>query len=412
MSVLSVFNKPVFYTKSERKLYNYTLYSLVLGLIYPVVNNGSLFTNFISLICTLFAIAAIFTYFFSHSIRNSSFALKLYIVAMLYMLIIGILGGSLQVNKTTMLLTITQDLRFTSLFLLGGIYAQDDRLMDMFHRLLQVVAVIAVIMALIAIVLIAQSGSLIARGGEDATSYHYWWASATCFAYCGFYSFFAEENKKINLGVLILYFLVGMSFLKRSCFLNSVIVVVFSFYLLSKQRKIRRMFSYVSLLLVVAFIITIILPGASSKVLGLLFDRFSETSSDMDNFDRLIEMASFEYNTTLSQRLKGFGIGNYLYLDRYGNNGEVSLLNALHLGYTNILYKGGIVYASFYVLTYLQIFINWFRRRQNTSRYLICFGVSISALISLLYEGSWTYTILPFCISAPIFYAARYKGDK
>lgn len=412
MSLLSVFKKPVFYSKSEMRLYNYTFYSLILGLIYPVVNDGSFFTNLLSLACTGLTIVAILTYFFSHSIRNSSFALKFYIIVVLYMLVIGILGGCFLVDKSTMMLTITQDFRYVSLFLLGGIYAQDERLMDLYHRLLQAVAVIAVIMALIAIVLIALSGNLIARGGEDTTSYHYWWASATCFAYCGFYSFFSKENKRINLGVLILYFLVGMSFLKRSCFINTIFVTIFSLYLLLKQGKGKKLFLNVFLLFVIAFIFILILPGAVDKVWGLLFDRFSDTASDMESFDRLMEFEQFKYNTTLSQRLTGFGIGNYIYYDRYGNNSEVSLLNALHLGFANILYKGGIVYASFYVLTYLQILKNWFRRKQNTSRYLICFGVSISALISLLYEGSWTYTILPFCISAPIFYAARYQGGE
>lgn len=412
MNVLSVFNKPVFESNSEKRLYNYTFYSLVLGLIYPVVNDGSAFTNFVSLACTGFAILAIFTYFSSYSVHKSSFSLKLYMIAVLYMLVIGILGGSLQVDKPTLMLTITQDIRYVSLFLLGGIFAQDERLMDMFHQLLQAVAVIAVIMALISVILIVQGGTLIARGGEDSTSYHYWWAATTCFAYCGFNSFFSQENKKINLGVLILYFLVGMSFLKRSCFINSVIVVILSFYLLSKQGKGKKIFSNLILLLFVAFIITIILPGASDKVFGLLFERFSDTASDMNGFDRLMEYESYKYITTLSQQLKGFGIGNYIYYDRYGNNSEVSLLNALHLGYANIMYKGGIVYALFYIFTYLQIFLNWFRRKQNASRYLVCFGVSISALISLFYEGSWTYTILPFCISAPIFYAARIKGGK
>lgn len=408
--MLSALKKPPFHTLRESRMYNYTYYSLVLGLIYPVVNNGSFLTNLISLACTGLAVAAVFCYISEYSLNKSSFTLKLFIFTVLYMLFIGILGGSLRGGKTILLLTITQDLRYTALFLLGGLYAQSERTMDLFHQLMRSVACIAVIMGVLALVMIAGSGSLIARGGEDATSYHYWWASATCFAYCGLYSFLSDEDKKLNQGVLLLYFIVGMSFLKRSCFINVVLIVILGLYMLSKLGQGGKLASRISVIALLSFVVMIFLPGVADKVFGLLFDRFSKTASDMKSFDRLLEFAVFEHKTSLEQRLTGFGIGHYLSIDRYGVGGKKELLNALHLGYANILYKGGLVYAAFYVITYLNVIFNWFRKQQCSIRYYVCVGVAISAFISLFYEGSWTYTILPFCISAPIFYAARYKG--
>jgi len=34
----------------------------------------------------------------------------------------------------------------------------------------------------------------------------------------------------------------------------------------------------------------------------------------------------------------------------------------------------------------------------------------MSSFFSMFYEGSWTYTLEPFCISAPIFYTIINKN--
>ena len=400
------------YAAYERSLFRYTLYSIILGLIYPVVNDGGFLTNLISLGCTIFAIAAIWVYLKNASVGQLSSPVRFFIFVLLYMLVVGCIGGSLSVGKTTLLLTITQDLRFTSLFLLGGIYSTNERYMDYFHYFMRIIAMFAVVMGVISIILIAKDGNLIARGGEDHTSYHYWWASTTCFAYCGLCAFFTRENRKINLTAFMAYFLIGISFLKRSCFINVIIIVILSCLLMTKQGKGGKMIRSLLSVLLILFIIILFIPDVNNIIFNALFSRFSETANDMEEFDRLLEWEAFKSNSTTLQQLIGYGIGNYPTFNRYGTfNAEDSLLNSLHLGYANIIFKGGILYAAFYVLTYLKIFRNWFACKHYSTRYLVCFGVSISSLISLLYEGSWTYTILPFCISAPIFYVATHTGN-
>lgn len=401
------------YSSSERKFFNITVCSLFLGLIYPVLNNGNLLTNLISVGSTFTAFWAIIVFFLNRGISSLKTPVKFFLIILIYLLVIGIFGGSLYTDKSTIFLTITQDLRYVLLFLLGGIYATDERYMDLFHQALRIVAVVAIIMGVIAGIIIAQSGTTIARDIEDQTNYHYWWASTTCFSYWGITAFFKKSERKIGLVVLFTYFFIGILFLKRSCFLNSIIIVMLAIFLMAKQGRVSKSLKILASIGIILLVTTIVLPSLNKIIFSSLFSRFSDVSVDIENFDRLIEWKSYQDYSTLSQKILGMGIGNYPFYNRYGTiNGESSLLNALHLGFANIIFKGGVIYALFYLSTYLKIFKNWFSSKRYSTRYLICFGVSVSALISLLYEGSWTYTILPFCISAPIFYVANYKGNQ
>lgn len=378
---------------------------------YPVVSNGSFITNLISLVSTFSAIAAIFIFFYKRKNQPLTGLLIFFIIVVLYMLVLGFSTGNLWSNKTILMTAITQDLRYVTLFLLGGIYSTSERFMDYFHYLMKNVALISIIMGIFSFLLIVNSGSLIVRGEENSgPSYHLWWASATCFAYCGIFAFLSDKkSRKTWVYVFVIYFVIGMLFLKRSCFLNCIIIILLSLYLSSKNTKGSKTILRVFGLLIATFFIMLFIPSIKEIVFGALFDRFRDTASDIEAFDRMIEWQVFLEQTPEIKLYTGYGIGNYPMYDRYGSGGDYSLLNALHLGYSNIIFKGGILYAAFYILLYITIFIRWFKCKRYSTRYLLCFGVSISSLISLFYEGSWTYTIIPFCISAPMFYAASYK---
>lgn len=404
-------NRIAFQHSYEKLLFKLTNISLFLGLLYPVVNNGSFITNLISLLSTLFAIMAIFLFFYKRKNQSLTWPVIFFTIVVVYMLILGFSTGNLWSNKTTLLIAITQDLKYVTLFMLGGIYSTSERFMDYFHYLMKNVALISIIMGIFSFLLIVNSGSLIVRGEENSgPSYHLWWASATCFAYCGIFAFLSDKkSRKTWLYVFVIYFVIGMLFLKRSCFLNCIIIILLSLYLSSKNTKGSKTILRVVGLLIAAFFILLFIPSIKEIVFGALFDRFRDTASDIEAYDRMIEWQVFLEQTPEIKLYTGYGIGNYPIYDRYGSGGDYSLLNALHQGYSNIIFKGGILYAAFYILLYITIFIRWFKCKRYSTRYLLCFGVSISSLISLFYEGSWTYTIIPFCISAPIFYATSYK---
>ncbi len=411
MSLFLTSNKIAFQHSYEKLLFRLTNISLFLGLLYPVVNNGSFITNLISLLSTVFAIIAVFLFFYKRKNQPLTWPLTFFTIVVVYMLILGFITGNLWSNKTILLTIITQDLRYVTLFLLGGIYSTSERFMDYYHCIMKNIAMISIIMGILSLLFILSSGSLIVRGEENnGLSFHLWWASATCFAYCGIFAFLSDnKNKKNWLYVLIIYFVIGMLFLKRSCFLNCIIIIILSLYLSIKNKNGSKIFLTVIGILIVGLFLLILIPGIKEMVFGALFDRFRDTASNIEEFDRLIEWQTFLKQTPEIKLYTGYGIGNFPIYDRYGVGEDGSLLNALHLGYTNIIFKGGILYVAFYIVLYITIFIKWFKCRKYSTRYLLCFGVSISSLISLFYEGSWTYTIIPFCISAPIFYATSYK---
>ena len=414
MGLFLTSNRIAFQHSYEKLLFGLTNLSLFLGLLYPVVNNGSTITTLLSLLSTVFAIMAVLVFFFKRHNQHLSWLVVFFTVVVVYMLILGFSTGNLWSNKSMFMMTVSQDLRYVTLFLLGGIYSTSERYMDYFHCLMKNIAVITIIMGCLSVMLIASTGSLISRGDEDSgLRYHLWWASAVGFAYCGIYSFLTEKkNRKIWLFAFLLYFIIGMSFLKRSCFLNCIIIVLLSLYLSVKNKNGKKTILNVIALGIIGFLVLLFIPSLNEIVFGALFDRFTETSSDIENFDRLIEWQVFLEQSSKEKLYTGYGIGNYPFYDRYGVGSEPTYLNALHLGYSNIIFKGGVLYAVFYIVLYITIFTNWFKIKKYSTRYLLCFGVSISALISLFYEGSWTYTIIPFCISAPIFYAASYKGGE
>ena len=148
-----------------------------------------------------------------------------------------------------------------------------------------------------------------------------------------------------------------MLFLKRSCFLNSIIIIILSFYLSVKNKNGSKIILSVLSIAIVTCFILVFIPGVSEKVFGALFDRFRDTASNIEEFDRLIEWQTFLKQTPEIKLYTGYGIGNYPIYDRYGVGEDDSLLNALHLGYTNIIFKGGILYVAFYIVLYITIFI-------------------------------------------------------
>lgn len=400
------------YSSIENLFFKVTKWALLLGLFYPIVNNGSTITNLISLLCTLLSITAIVLYYSISNRPKLSTLTCFYIFVVLYMLIIGVVGGGFSGGRTHFMKTMSQDVRYVSLFWLGGLYALSDKYMVYFHKIMLLLARISVVLGLVALAMLIQRGVFIARGVEETdVIYHLWWALICCSVYSGYYALINRSKQRVFLFVLLLYFVLGMAFLKRSCFVDVIIIVVFALFLLSRQGRLGKGFGMMAFVGFIVMLVIFFFPTIFDDVFSSLFSRFSDTAEDVDSFDRLVEWRVFQDNTTLRDRLFGKGVGAFLIYERYGK-GEASVLNALHLGYANIIYKGGILYALFYIILYIKVIVNWFRNRKKTSFYLVCFGVAISSLISLFFEGSWTYTIQPFCISAPIFYAATYSGDK
>jgi len=363
----------------------FTLASNVAGIMWGFIIDVLLFFSIISFIKT-------------HTLNSIS---RFYIKLIPYFLIVGILSGITLTNNIIGFI-LCQDLRFVLLFAAGCCFAHSKRGMVFFHQLMIWVGLIAIIMGLYALLTFNFSIEVI-EGREDSwtLSYFLWWASAGCFAYWGLYALLCRKNFKLGIGVLLIYFVLGVLFLKRSAFLNGIIIIILYFLLQKNKSKTIKKLLVLSMIF---FTLTkVFLPSLFDNVFSLLFSRFADDNTLAEQ-DRNVEMTNYFNAANVFQLLFGNGIGHYASALSIRNS--EGILNALHVGYANIIYKGGVLYALFYVKLYTKILPKI--AKKNLPQYkVICVGVAISALISLVYEGSWTYTILPFCISAPMFYAAN-----
>ena len=102
-------NRIAFQYSYEKLLFRLTNISLFLGLLYPVVNNGSFITNLISLSSTSFAIIAVFLFFYKRKNQHLTKILIFFTIVVVYMLILGFSTGNLRSNKTILMTAITQD---------------------------------------------------------------------------------------------------------------------------------------------------------------------------------------------------------------------------------------------------------------------------------------------------------------
>ncbi len=399
-------------SKAEYRVYITSLWSLILGVLFPVINNGSTISSLVSLLSTFFAFISIILYYSINNRKKELPCLKAYIYIVIYMIFIGATCGWFFKGKTYIVMVITNDIKYVLLFWLGGIYSTRERYMLHFNKITYIISMIAIFMGCIAILIMFSKGIYILRDIDgNKIIYHLWWASTSCYAYCGYHAFFYKDKRNVYFSVFFVYFLLGIAFLKRSCFVNVMTVIVISCIILLFQKKIRNAIVWIFVFFIAFIIFYFILKDAIIMVSQLLFNRFNIITEDIDSFDRIVEWKSFVANSTLKQRLIGFGVGNYLLSLRYGIGNIETYLNAIHIGWANIIYKGGILYLIFYMYLYKNIIMNCFLIQNKSKMYIICLGVSISSLLSLFYEGSWTYTISPFFISAPLFYASSYTKN-
>lgn len=358
------------------------------------------FQNYLgSLSVTIYLAILFFGYagilFFIFGGNSKSVYTTTFSILVVYFCVIGLFRG----NLSNFTIAVVQDLRYVMYFLMGSIFAQNDRYMADFHSVMKKVGLIALVLGIYAIITFP-FGSIEGREATWTDHYYLWWASASSFAYLGAYALVTKKNRIIGLGTFAVFFILGMLFLKRSALVDVVVILLLSMVIQSSKpmRNFVITIAGVSLFII---ILERIAPGYFALTETAIYDRFDDIESVAD-IDRNVEAQLYLQNSSTVDKLLGFGIFNYPDIIIPGDP-----KNALHLGWANILFKGGLLYALWYIWLYRHIIRNIFYIKNGNELFRVCLIVAMSSLISLLFEGSWTYTILPFCISAPIFYAAR-----
>ena len=326
---------------------------------------------------------------------------RLFLLLILYFFMVGMIYGDSIMTDKNLSIALEQDLRYVLLFFMGGIFASNSRMMSSFHRLMKWLAVFSIIFGILGLIKFDFVASAIAeREGTWTMSYYYWWASTACFSYWGYYFLFMKRQKILGLGVLLIYVVLGALFVKRAALANGLILL-FVYFLFNKGGKIG---SFFKVILVAAFAVAMTF-FLSPKLFNTITDTYAariESAQNQESLDRNEEAFAYLDNTTTPQLIFGNGIGHYPKIIGYRDYNYQ--INSIHIGWANILYKGGFVYALFYLMLLIQVLKRAYNVKTLNAYQKVCLGVAVSSFVSLLYEGSWTYTLYPVCISAPLFY--------
>jgi hypothetical protein len=330
-----------------------------------------------------------------------------------YMVIVGVVNYLFSDHTTHSGWLISQDIRYIVYFSIGFVLANKNYI-NFYHLLMQYLGILAMIFGFIAIFLYPfqfSSLELGARLGIWDVPYYLWWLSASVFAYNYSYTRMTNKSKVIGYGCFLVYLIFGLLFLKRSSLVNCVFLLIFPFFMKRNLQKIslKKVLLFSLLIMFCVFLLILfkdkIIESNIFKYISVavdqLFNRFEIDS--FSTYDRARETNLFFSKNSIVDILLGYGIGNYYVYDGY-------LYNALHTGWSNLFYKGGIFYFGFWVYLFITFLVLFFKRRKLSDYMLACLMVGFSASLSLLYEFSWTYTILPIGYATPIAYL--FQSDK
>ena len=370
--------------------------TLVLVLIHQTFST-ILFSKTVFINLVIIALGSAGCVFFLSKHTLSSYP-RSFILLIFYFVIIGLLMGF-----GNLPIVLGQDLRYVLLFLMGGIFAYNAETMSYFHWLMKWLGVISILFGILAILFFDITSVAIAeRLGTWTISYYFWWASCACFSYWGYYALFTNKHRFLGIAVLMTYVVLGALFVKRASLLNGLVILLV-YFIINRKTNLK---SFLRVLVIVASSVVILYalaPSVFNTITEVYSARINQTQEDLDELDRNREVHAYFESASKLQILLGNGIGHYTKYSGAINKDNITM-NALHIGWANIIYKGGVLYLLFYVVILFAIIRKCFNARKLNSYQLTCLGVSISSIVSLLYEGSWTYTIDPVCISAPLFY--------
>lgn len=253
----------------------------------------------------------------------------------------------------------------------------------------------AVICGVIAIIISDKSlVDVSLRKNVYSIPYYLWWVVCFVYPYLYLKNIFVKKGK-VGIVLFGFHLILSLIFLKRAGFINAFLLILFSSFIFGGKLK-----SVISVAIILGLIFVILLFFGSYT--DLLFNRFSQDSSNIEEWDRNMEVLEFFKVVSEQQLITGFGMNNYIKMFYVGvlDNG----VNALHLGFYNIIYKGGLLYLVFMLFLAYNILILYKYIHLN-SEIKIGFIIGLIYLIGFSYENSWSYVPTHFFTLLPIYRA-------
>jgi hypothetical protein len=260
---------------------------------------------------------------------------------------------------------------------------------------------LAFITGILAIVLADKSTiSIENRTNTWTIQYHLWWLSCCIFSYHYFNSLITKRNRFLGYGILLVYLIFGFLVLKRSVLIHLFVILIMTVWFNQKKPTLikRKGATY---LIVSILTISLLFLGfyfIFPHISIILSERFTYLFGDISTWDRSIEARKYFESANSINLALGQGLNNYYTIDLLG---QEFIVNALHIGIYDFIYKGGFVFLIFMIIIVYNI-LKLLLIPDLPSEGLISLGVGITFITSLFYEMSFSYAPIIFFYMVPI----------
>ena len=137
-------------------------------------------------------------------------------------------------------------------------------------------------------------------------------------------------------------------------------------------------------------------------MLNGVFDRYKETSDNVAEFDRLVEFKMWSEGANPLEFTFGSGFGSFQNVLSFTNY-------HLHIGWFNLIYKGGIILVIGVLLAMIQNVRSCLCNYSDTTFKSVLF-LNVLMAIHLLHSTSWGYSLDAMALSMSIYSTYNLKS--
>jgi hypothetical protein len=186
----------------------------------------------------------------------------------------------------------------------------------------------------------------------------YTWTST--FFYAGFYwaviplvilAFIKKSNIKLGILYWTAAVIVNMIFVKRAIIIDSMLLlgVMLLVIGLTEKNKFKELLKLSTYILMIIIISMIFFDDMIIELYNAIILRFTRSASDISSFDRFSESITYFKNSGILENIVGKGfLGTHMGLGKEAD--------ALHVGWTNFIFKGGLLLFLVVIIPYGRIF--------------------------------------------------------
>lgn len=199
-------------------------------------------------------------------------------------------------------------------------------------------------------------------------------------------------------GGALFWLYTSLIYSKRQGMLEFAIVASILFLLLIFEKRLKGMRIYLAMTAMVALSVVVV-AMLRYEAFNIMLDRVLERFMDiqhggLENFDRIAEATYYIEFSEPFRVLVGHGMGGFSF--------SAIAMHSLHLGWANLIFKGGIFLALFYLVSLSWNIIYLIKHKRHPNRLLALF-FSAFCMLHLCYSPLWGFVPPVFWIGLAFF---------